>query len=55
MKYYVLFSKHAQLVLGTWVEAENKDNAVINAEFKAACHLPNVVYDECHVVDHENE
>lgn len=45
MRYYVLFSYKGKAVVGTWVKATSEGQALMDAEFKLVCALPNVQYD----------
>lgn len=51
MTYYILFSNDNKPVCGTWQRAENKENAMMDAEFKLMCHFPGVQYDSVQVTD----
>lgn len=45
-KYYIMYLYQKNPVAGTWVTANNKEEAYLIAEFKLICILPNVKYDD---------
>ena len=51
MRYYVLFSYKGKTVAGTWVEANDDGEALLNAEFKLICMVPNVQYDGMDILE----
>ena len=51
MRYYVLFSYKGKAVAGTWVEATSEGEALLNAEFKLICMVPNVQYDGMDILE----
>lgn len=51
MKYYVLFSYKGKAVAGTWVAADSEGEALLNAEFKLICLVPNVQYDGMDILE----
>lgn len=51
MRYYVLFSYKGKAVAGTWVTGTNEGEALLNAEFKLICMVPNVKYDGMDILE----
>lgn len=51
MRYYVLFSYKGKAVAGTWVEATSEGQALMDAEFKLICMVPNVQYDGMDILE----
>lgn len=49
MAYYVVFSYKGKPICGTWVRAESKEQAMINAEYKLMCRYSNVPYNAMEV------
>ena len=49
--YYVMFYNNGNKVCGTWIRANNADDACMMAEFSLMCHYPNVSYTSCKVVN----
>lgn len=51
MKYYVIYLYQKAPVCGTWITANNRDEAYLSAEFKLMCMLPNVQYDDLAITE----
>lgn len=49
--FYVVFFSDKKAVCGTWVRDDDKEWAMISAEFKLMCKYPNVKYDDVKVVN----
>ena len=45
--YYIIFYNGENKICGTYVRANDKEEALMSAEFSLMCRYPNVAYTDC--------
>lgn len=53
--YYIGFYKHNKIVCGKYQTADNRENAMLLAEFSLLCNYQNVEYDSVKILREEKE